>query len=136
MTIQMGRLLAIATAFQVLGLFFATSSGIHAAENTAPLSEANQYGTPGPNKILVAIKGQVARPGRYYVERGVTLSELPKLAGGLKACPDCKSLPKTVTLFSETDPNGKRDYRLADPKLLGTVHLNEGDRVSFWHFRL
>ena len=136
MTIQTCRLLAIAAAFQFLGLFFATSPNILAAENAAPSSEPKQYGTPGPNKIHVVIRGQVARPGRYHIGRGMTLSELAKLAGGLRECPDCKRLPTIVTLSSTIDPNGKKDYLLTKTEVLASVPLNEGDCASFWHFRL
>ena len=136
MTIQTCRLLAIAAAFPFLGLFLATSSDIRAAENAVRLSEPKQYGAPSPNKILVIIKGQIARPGHYYIERGMALSELAKLAGGLRECPDCNSLPKIVTLSSTITPNGKKDYMLSNPKVLGSVPLNDGDCASFWHYRL
>ena len=126
----------LAILLLTLGLFLIHAAHVRAAEKSVAWPETKQYGTAGPGKILFFIKGQVARPGRYYVEKGATMAELPKLAGGFRVCEECKRLPSIVTLYSERNPTGKKDYNLADVEVLATVRLIDGDRVTFWHYRL
>ncbi len=128
--------LPLAILLAALGLFMSSAGDIRGAEETMALPATNQYGTPGPGKILIFVKGQVAHPGRYYVERGPTLADVLKLVGNLLACPDCKSLPTIVTVYSGENPKNGKDYQLADVQALRTVTLGDGDHVSFWHFRL
>jgi hypothetical protein len=128
--------LPMAIVLIALVLFISNARAIRGAEEAIALPETKQYGDPGPGKILIFIKGQVAHPGQYYVEQGATLAELLKLVGGFLACPDCQKFPTMVSVYPGENRNGSKHYILADVQVLKTVLLRDGDHVSFWHFRL
>jgi hypothetical protein len=128
---QLGPFLTI--PLLILALLFAFPGRTGAGD---PFANLPVHGQPGPDKILVTVRGRVKNAGRYFVDRGETLADLEELAGGFIPCRVCQRFPEAVTLTRVHQLKGTTYYLLTESLVLATVHFNEGDDVLFWHFQL
>jgi hypothetical protein len=100
----------------------------------APPVRLSEYGTPGPGKLKVRVRGDVPHPGEYWVSEGATLVTLEEVLG-IRG--DVHQLWVTLARQSEGGYELRCDWRLDHMPQTGLgVVLADEDTLRYYDMTL